>query len=206
MSASRPAAGFTLIEILVAVALLAVIGVLGYRGLDQINRASAMVIAEAETWQRLNGVFARLGHDLNQALSPALAPATRHAPTFWAQGTLREAGAPGHEFSFLRPATGGGDVQRVTYRFERPANRSTTDTGVWQLWIWPGRDASGEARRMLLLDGIDRLEIAALDPQGQWWSQWPTGWQQTLPRALRVTLTLADQRQIVRIFDLPAAH
>lgn len=206
MKSSRPTAGFTLIEILIAVALLAVIGVLGYRGLDQIRLASTVVLSEAETWQRLNGIFARLGHDLNQALSSALAPTPYPTSTFWAQGELRQTAIAGNEFSFLRPAATGHGVQRIAYRFERPMSSQATNTGVWQLLIWPGREATGEARSVVLLDGINQLEIAALDQQGQWWSQWPAGWQQTLPRALRVTLTLADQRQISRIFDLPTGN
>ena len=68
------AGGFSLIEVLVAVTLLAVVGVLGYRGLDQVRLASARLGQHADEWQTLAAAFERFGNDLRQALPPALSP------------------------------------------------------------------------------------------------------------------------------------
>ncbi len=195
----RRLSGFTLIEVLVAIALLAVVGVLGYRGLDHIRLSSAAIAGEAERWQRLGGVFARLGHDLNQVLSPALDP-EREFP-FWLLEPVDRAAGRGQELSFLRPAPASGEAQRIAYRFERAPGGQ----GEFSLLIWHGREAGPSHRRVVLLDQLENVEMAGLDRRGQWWSQWPSAWRKEMPRALRIVLTLANQQQIERIFDLPAA-
>lgn len=59
-------AGFTLVEMLVAIAILAIIAVLGWRGLDGIVRARDAVSAETAFQRGLQAAFAQIESDLRQ--------------------------------------------------------------------------------------------------------------------------------------------
>ena len=62
-------AGFTLIEMLVAAALLALIGALGWRGLDNVQQASLHLTETTARWQELALVGERIGSDVRQAIA-----------------------------------------------------------------------------------------------------------------------------------------
>lgn len=60
----RPAAsGFTLVELLVAITILAIVAVLGWRGLDGIVRARVGLTAEMEQTRGIQIAFAQLEND-----------------------------------------------------------------------------------------------------------------------------------------------
>ncbi len=65
--APRRAAGFTLIEMLVAIALLAVVAVLSYRGLDQMIRARESLTSHMNDERALSQLFAQVNIDLRNA-------------------------------------------------------------------------------------------------------------------------------------------
>lgn len=193
--------GFSLIEVLVAVTLLAVVGVLGYRGLDQVRLASARLGQHADEWQTLAAAFERIGNDLRQALPPALSPGSDAA--FWQLSAADEQGRRSGQLSFVRPAWTTGEAQRVAYRWEEGDGG---DGGTLWLLLWSGREETAAVRRLRLLDGLRQIDMACLDRHGTWRRTWSTSAQGgDLPRAIRFELVLPDGRRIERIFDLPAA-
>ena len=71
---------FTLIEVLLALAILAVIAVLGYRAVAALSDSQTRLSAEANRWQTLDRFFARLEGDFRQAMPrPARLGETREA-------------------------------------------------------------------------------------------------------------------------------
>lgn len=193
------AGGFSLIEVLVAVILLAVVGILGYRGLDQVRLASARLGRHADEWQALAAAFERIGNDLRQALPPALSPGGDAA--FWQLRAGNDDGRRSGQLSFVRPAWTTGEAQRVAYLWEDGAAGST----LWLL-LWSGHDETAAVRRLRLLDGLRHVDVSCLDRAGAWRGTWSTtGHGDDLPRAVRFDLVLPDGRRIERIFDLPAA-
>jgi general secretion pathway protein J len=62
--ATRPARGFTLVELLVAVAVLAIVAVLGWRGLDGIIRSRQALTEQMDQTRGLQLAFAQLQSDL----------------------------------------------------------------------------------------------------------------------------------------------
>ncbi len=68
----RRPAGFTLVELLVAIAILAMVAVLGWRGLDGIVRARVALTADMETTRGMQLAFAQMENDCEHAASAEL--------------------------------------------------------------------------------------------------------------------------------------
>lgn len=67
MTRAFKSAGFTLVEMLVAIAILAIIAVLGWRGLDSIVRTRDAVGGEIAFQRGLQAAFVQIEADLRQA-------------------------------------------------------------------------------------------------------------------------------------------
>lgn len=188
----KKTAGFTLVEMLVAVALLALIGVLGWRGLDNVQQAGRHLTQTTARWQELALVGERLGRDVAQAIAvPGRQSDGRTAPPW--QGSRTEKSA---ELIFTRLGDSAGQLSRLAYRWQ---------DGQLDLLLWPAPDALAPSRSYRLLSGIEDLEFAYLDRQGRWLASWPNPPEQALPRALRLRFTLQEGGRLERIFDVPAA-
>ncbi len=60
--------GFTLIEVLIALTILALVATLGYRALAALTDSEAKLAAEGVHWRNLDALFARLEADARAAL------------------------------------------------------------------------------------------------------------------------------------------
>lgn len=129
---SRPrryGSGLTLVELLVAISVLAFVAVIGWRGLDTIVRARTMLSEQLEQTRRLQLSFAQLQSDCSQLAPPALL--VNRPPLRVDSGRL----------SLIRTVRTEGQptrVQVVSYvvrdgvltRIEMPATRVLTDIDV----------------------------------------------------------------------------
>jgi general secretion pathway protein J len=186
------AAGFTLIEILIALAILGLIAVLGYRAVSSLTESEARLAVESERWRGLDALFARLESDMRLALPRDIRTGAATEPAWLAQtddagnAQLRIARA-GPEF-LLEPGSAG---QRIGYRLR---------DDVVEVLYWPHLDqpAGVAPTAYALAGGIARFEIAYLDARGGWHDRWPLLGEAALPRAARIGLTLDDGSTVER--------
>ena len=75
---SRPARGLTLIELLVALALLSVLALLSWRTLDGMTRAQALTQEHADRWQDWRIALAQWDADLDAVLDTGQVPPLDH--------------------------------------------------------------------------------------------------------------------------------
>lgn len=196
--------GLTLIELIVAIALLAVMTLMSYRGFDSMLRASDHVRDESERWQAISMFFERLGADVGQAtqrpvragddtLLPewiGLAPAARSDEAALADAVQAQ-------LEFTRKSPPGRDDLRLGYRL----NNNRVELLIWRVL---DRAPNSTADIQPLLDRVKTLRFRYLDAAGNWNDNWPIAdKQQTLPRALAAELTLADGTAMQRVFALP---
>ena len=188
--------GFTLIEILIALAILALVAVLGYRAVSSLTESEVRLAAESQRWRGLDALFARLESDMRLAQPRAVRTGQTSEPAWLASADdtgnaqLRIARA-GPEFS-QEPGSAG---QRIGYRLR---------DGVVEVLYWPHLDlpASVAPSAYVLAGGIDRFEMAYLDRRGAWHDRWPRLGESTLPRAVRILLTLDDGNSVERWITL----
>ena len=189
--------GFTLIEILIALAMLALLSILGYRALATLADSEIRLTAEADRWRALDAMFARLEADLRAAqprdvrIGSGTEPAFRGDTDAQGDADLRIARA-GPAFT-LDPGSAG---QRIGYRL---------NAGAIQILYWPHLDQPGSVLPVAytLTPDIARFRIVYLDSAGQWRDQWPARGESIVPRGVRVEVTLASGEVIERWMALP---
>lgn len=197
MKAARPRCrGFTLIEILIALVILGLIAVLGYRAVSSLSESEARLSAESERWRELDATFARMESDMRLAQPREVRTGEAAEPGWFARkddagnAVLRVARS-GPEFS-LEPGSAG---QRIGYRLRG---------GAIEVLYWPHLDqpASVVPTAYPLSTGIARFDIAYLDARGGWHDRWPLLGESALPRAARIQLTLDDGNSVERWITL----
>jgi general secretion pathway protein J len=188
VNARRPS-GFTLIEMLVAITLLALVSLISWRGLDAVLHTRLRIQADADEVRAVLRTVAQLERDVAAARAPAGGLPTSALPG----GIAVAAGPDGGWLELVRatPEVGGATpLQRVRYGVEQ--ERLMRAAGV------PGTQLPlGEpAQPVVLLAGVRRLDLQAYvtgDQQGGRWLPLPL--QSELPPASRVTgLRIAIER------------
>lgn len=188
--------GFTLVEILIALAILSVISTLGYRALASLTDSEVQLTAEAARWRALDGLFARLEADLRQALPREVRVGETREPGWLAEvdsagNTELRLARAGPEFE-LDPGAPG---QRIGYRLR--------DASVEVLY-WPHLDQPPAAvpQNHMLAAGIVEFRATFLDAAGAWRQRWPAPGEAAIPRAARIELALADGTRVERLLAL----
>ena len=188
--------GFTLLEVLIAVAIVAVIAVLGYRALAALSDSEERLSSEATRWRTLDLFFARLEGDFRQAVPRSARSGSAQEPA-WLASTDAGGNASvafsraGPEFNLESSSAG----QRIAYRFH---------DGSVEILYWSGYDRprGASATTYTLLSDVAQFRLAYLLPNGAWVDHWPASSAAVaatdMPRGVRVDLTLAGGEVIER--------
>lgn len=202
------ASGFTLLEVLVAVTITAVIGLGVWQVVSGIIQARDRVDAVAEQFDQLQRAFLLMERDFSQAVNrpirnlygdaePALTSLDdRYALALTRQGWRNPIGA--------RRST----LQRVAYEF--------TGEELYRRY-WPvldqGQDDRSQDQR--LLSGVKTFDVEFMDREHNWLEQWPSqeamsnaqdGGAINLPLPLAIRIRLEHQLfgDLERLFVLPS--
>jgi general secretion pathway protein J len=192
----RRSRGFTLVEALLALAIFATIAVLAYRATAALTDGETRLAGEAQRWRTLESFFVRFEADIRQAIPRSVRVGNaRAAPWLGTVGPGRqgalEFSRAGAEFS-VEPGLGG---QRVGYRWR---------DGTVEIAYWPHLDRPGGTAPAVypLVPEVAQFELAYLARDGAWRDRWPGAMDADLPRAVRMTLLLADGVRVERAFVL----
>lgn len=196
----RHRTGFTLIELIVAMAIFAVMSIFSYQGLRNFLTARAAIEDHDETFLRIAKGFSLLQQDAEGAVArpirdelgdplPAL-EGSRDTDVLLAL-TRHTAWAPLAEQS--------ADLKRVEYRLEQGNLMRRT-------WEVLDRLPDSKYQDRVLLEQVADVAIRYFT-QDEWVEVWPptrgSGTLAQLPRALSFEVIFANGRAIKRVFLLP---
>lgn len=189
-------AGFTLIEVLVALAVFAIASVIAYRGLDAVANTKSALDREIRFWRDLGLVFDRMEMDVGQSVPRPLQAASTTLTAPFRGGSAVDNGF------FLELARQDGNRPPVHVHYSCEQGELKLALVPLNALALPVESTSGP-QITLLLHPIAHCEMAFLNSANAWLSDWP-GEQSTLrPRAIRVRLTLSGRGQFERVFYLP---
>ena len=193
--------GFTLLELLVSLALFSVIYLVAYGTLSTILSGSQALNTEQERWQQLDIVFTLIQEDLGFATDRKIRDTSGYAiPALRGQPTdLRAESLPALEFSRAGIRVLSTDREtgerRVAYRLK---------DGALYREMWPTLDRKYDAKPVddRLLNEVNEFDVRFLNREGEWLVSWPDERHQEeiLPVAIDVTVTTRDSGEINRKF------
>jgi general secretion pathway protein J len=193
---------FTLIEVLVALAIFGVLSAMAYMTLGQTLSNSDMLTERMDRLQAIQRTVTYLSNELMQS-----APRSIRADLGQAQPALRSSFAADFALELTHngwPNSAG--VPRSTQ--QRTAYRIEDEELVRYHWNVLDRPVNNVPVATILLDDIESLSFRFLLDNGDWTDQWPplaagaASNSTLLPRAVEVTLILPDEGEITRIVEV----
>ena len=196
----RRARAFTLVELLIALAIFALLSAFAYRGLAVLLESREALDRDSRKWRDLALFVGRFERDVHAVLDrPATGPSgTPQSPV----SSLLDLG--GTTASGLAITRAGATLyanelaapQRVGYRLAE---------GRVDRLAWPGVDAGprAEAAATPVLENVRSLGFRFLDRTLEWRRDWALPATQGMPLAVEMTLELAGGEKILRVVDIP---
>ena len=198
--------GFTLLEILIALAIFALLAVMAYSGLNSVLRTREITEARADALNALVMANRMLARDLEQLVA---------RPIRDEYGDVQPPLLGGSTIGRMIELTRGGwrnpagqlrsTLQRVAYRLDE-------DSLIREYWATLDRAQDSEPLEQNLLDGVQSVSFRFLDDAQKWHTEWPPlgvtqaagAGEANLPLATEVTLDIEAWGEIRWLFRMPA--
>jgi general secretion pathway protein J len=199
-----------LIELMVAIALMAVLAVLGWRGLDSVLRSRERIVASSDAMRSLSLAFTQIEEDLRRSWSVRLV-----WPSVQTVGFQPDPETGTDRLLLLREGAveSGGQVQRIVYRI-----RGGTLERGFAPWV-PGPDAANamspgamapppEPIWQPLVEGVTALSMRGWVAQRGWLPAEALPMRATLPAdaapvtGVEVLLERGGGDRVLRVFPV----
>ncbi|PID61090.1 MAG: type II secretion system protein GspJ [Gammaproteobacteria bacterium] len=194
--------GFTLVELLVAMFLLAILGTASFQMLMQINRARDVVLAQSERLSELQRTFYWLAEDITQISKRRVRSAIDSELLPFQQNIEGE-----NLFELTRSgwANPAADIAPARSTLQRVAWGLDGDRLMRMYWYHLETTSEEPTRRRRMLRGVKSLSLRFIDREGSWQESWPPPNLENpgMPRAIEFTFELDDMGEVRRVFALP---
>ena len=195
--------GFTLLEVLVAIAIFAFVGVMALSGYTQLQKQSEYQQTRLERVREVQRAVQTIAQDLTQIEPRAIREpiGDQHVPALLAGESVE------YKLEFTRAGwtnTAGlprPTLQRVAYRLDQD--------GLWRdHWRVLDRTQASEPVRVRLLSNVRAVTFRFLSPSREWIDRWPqpggnpAEQERARPAAVEVTLELEDWGLIKRVIEV----
>ena len=187
-------AGFTLVELLVALAIFALMSVAGLTLLRSGTDTQLAVKDRLEVLSRGNRLYNSLEGDLAQAVArPVRDTRGQPVPAF----IQSDSAVPGSLFGFVRAGWSNFDdspragLQRIAYML---------DDGALKRVSWPMLDGATPNDAATLVENVSTARVRFRDDKGEWRDDWTATDAGALPRAVELRLTVQGKPEQKMLF------
>jgi len=200
--------GFTLLELLVAIAVFAVLAIMSYGTLSNVLLAQSQTREAAQQLSRVQQTLLHIERDLLQVVVRPIRDENGDPfPAF--------AGAEYGNFRLEFTRTGHPNPNHAARSYLQRITYAMPDDEEHKLYryVWPSLDRGGiqEPQKLLLLDDVEELVLRFYDNQGEEHSSWPPqAASQTaqanlsaMPQAIKFMLKLKSMGEIWRLLEIP---
>lgn len=201
--------GFTLLELLIAISIFAVLALGTYRMLNSVLRSDEATRAQEQRLRELTRAFAAFERDLLQVSPRPIRDQHGDRRVAFLGEQEAEDGEPALELtrSGWRNPTGQprSQLQRVRWRL-------AGDTLERAYWLVLDQAVDSKPRVQRVLEGVQKMQLRYLDKKGVWQPQWPPASAGTgekvlalLPQAVELKLEHTGYGELTRLLRLPDA-
>lgn len=190
--------GFTLVEVLVATAVFAIMSALAWGGLNAVIRARAILVAEQQDFSRTLRAVGALERDLQAAVArPVRGNYGETLPALRGDGDNLELTRLGYASPLVEARSA---LERVIYQ----QDGKSLKRGRFAVL---DRAASSLPEFSELRDRLRRFQLRYMDAQGNWLEAWPRrdDAPEALPRAVEFRLDIDGVGEISRLVELPSS-
>ena len=197
----RISAGFTLLELLVALSIFGLLATLSYSGLQAVMTTQSQTEIAADRLGELQKLYLIMQRDIEQVVPRS----------------IRD------EYGDVQPPLVGGETLQLTRSgWRNPAGRQRSHLQrvgyaleeqqlVRYSWAVLDRAQDSEPLVQLLSEAIEQIQVRYLDENNEWKEQWPEMQTSTdpanapasLPRVVEVTVEHEIYGPIAWLFQLP---
>jgi len=205
----RAQRGFTLLELLVAVGVFAVMSVMAYGGLKSVLDSRKQTDAQAQRLAAVQLTFTRLERDIEQMTNRRIRDEFGDPKAALLASSGREVIVEFTHAGWSNPANElRSHLQRVAY--------TVKDNKLYRAyWLVLDRAQDSMPVQTVILDPVKSMEWRFMDNAGNWQTGWPPITTATiplapgvppaatvvpLPRAIEVSLELEDMGRLTRLF------
>lgn len=196
--------GFTLIEVLIAMAIFAILSVMAYGGLEQVIENRSQTEEALQRLRQLQLTMTKMQRDFEQ-----LVPREAHDELGGILSALTTDQASDLLIQFTR--NGWRNPARITRsHLQRVAYKLDDDKLIRISWPYVDRAQDAQAVESELLDNVKDISIRIMNNKQEWQTSWPRlsnttpGSNSAPPRAIaiEITLKLHDWGEIVRLYRI----
>lgn len=195
----RGMAGFTLLEVIIAVAIFALISAMAYPTMIQALDLGEQVDIQAARLAELQKAMTIIGRDVEQVVDR---PARDNYAAELAALSGGSGGSAVLDFTrngWRNPAGWSrSHLQRVSYQL-------TENRLLRQNWWVLDRSVDSESAEVVLINNVSSVQVRFLDEDKEWQDFWPQDpANPQLPSAVELIVELEDWGEVNRIFRVVA--
>ncbi len=194
--------GFTLLEVLIALAVFAVMSAMAYSGLNSVMRSRVGLEEHANRLVKLQKAFTIIGRDIEQTVARSIRDQYGDEKQMLRSQDYEDIKLELTHTGWRNPFP---NKKRVRSVLQRTAYQLKDNQLQRLYWLDLDRGTESKPLQVLLLEDVQAFELRFVDSNKQWQTQWPKlNSAQAMPLAIEVNIEVKNLGRLTRLFRVPA--